>query len=243
MRPQIYICDPCYDGRPYREHIMSIQQLTNDGKVMPICSSLGDNHGIARARDDMVWEFLNRTDAGHFLCWDADIEADPWMVYRLLERDKPLICGPYAIKDPTPIPRFCCTGLKGEVCDPANNLQKVQEAGTGFKLIRREVIEKIIADHPELAYEDDTPSFYGVVKHAIFIDAVVDRRFLTEDYHFDLLARQAGFDIWFDCSFHVWHHGRCRFPTPEQMAYLKKKMTTAGGVEVGQTEEVQVAKV
>jgi hypothetical protein len=213
--------NPTYDGKLVREHVMSVDRLVNEGKIGVINSNIGDNHTICRARDDMLWQFLSQTDAPYLLSIDTDIEFDPWMVYRLIEHDLDFVAGPYAIKDDGPRTRFCATAIDGHGMDPKTGLQKVKEAGTGFNLIKRGVFEKLIELHPELAYEDDQPSHRGITKYALFIERIVGRRLLTEDYSFDEFCIQAGIDIWLDRSFFVIHHGRARYPLGNQIAQFR----------------------
>jgi hypothetical protein len=239
--PQVYLMSPCYDGKPWREYCMSVDKLINEGKVGVICSATGDGYIVTRARNNCVWEFLNKTEAEWCLSVDCDIEFEPEHVYRLLGRKKDIVCGPYAIKDATPTFRFCVSGIEGIERDPISGLQQVREAGTGFKLIHRRVFEKLAQDHPELQYEDDMPSMAGITKTAFFIDGIVGRRYLTEDYHFDHLARLSGFEIWFDTTFFVWHHGKCRYPLAHQLDWLHNKGKALPPSQP-QVEAVQIAK-
>ncbi len=85
-------------------------------------------------------------------------------------------------------------------------LRKLKEGGvyeTDFAsahtlTIKREVIEKMMADYPELAYEDGT-------RYALFLPMVKDGNVFQDDWAFSIRARQSGFTLWDDFGCRLKH--------------------------------------
>ena len=92
-----------------------------------------------------------------------------------------------------------------------NGAVKLHDAGTGFMMIKREAILKMIEAYPELAYNNDLNigdelkgKFYALFD--TMIDPV-DRRYLSEDYTFCRRWQEMGGDIWLDPSISLNHFG------------------------------------
>jgi hypothetical protein len=79
---------------------------------------------------------------------------------------------------------------------------EVNETGTGFMLIKRQVFEKFIKAYPERNYKPDhirDHYFDGSREITAFFDCVIDpvtRRYLSEDYMFCDFVRKIGIKIW-----------------------------------------------
>ena len=71
-------------------------------------------------------------------------------------------------------------------------------------LIKRHVIEKLIADHPEWNVENRQGD--GNVS-AVFDFAIKDGKYIGEDYLFCDRATQAGFQVWVDVEINLPHVG------------------------------------
>ena len=83
---------------------------------------------------------------------------------------------------------------------------KVDYAGTGFMLIKREVFEKIEEATPHLAHEEiDGPT------HAFFDTSIEEGVYLSEDYFFCKRWSEIGGDIWMDPTVKLKHHGTCAY--------------------------------
>jgi hypothetical protein len=83
-------------------------------------------------------------------------------------------------------------------------LMRVQRVGTGFMLIKRHVIQKLIALHPEWNVENRQGD--GHVS-AVFDFAIKDGKYIGEDYLFCDRATQAGFQVWVDVEINLPHVG------------------------------------
>ena len=97
-----------------------------------------------------------------------------------------------------------------------NGLVKLHDAGTGFMMIKREAILKMIKAYPELKYNNDVNISDDGLKdhfHAIFDTMIdpIDRRYLSEDYTFCRRWQDIGGDIWLDPSISLNHYGHFCF--------------------------------
>ena len=96
-----------------------------------------------------------------------------------------------------------------------NGLIRLHDGATGFMMIKREVIDKMIAAYPDLKYNNDlntppelNPHFYA------FFDTMIDpkdRRYLSEDYTFSRRWQDIGGEIWLDPSISLNHYGSFNF--------------------------------
>jgi hypothetical protein len=82
-----------------------------------------------------------------------------------------------------------------------NELLEIQNGGTGFMLIKREVFEALADKVPEynndMYLAVDTERKPRIIKEffATSIDPESNNRLLSEDYHFCKLARKHGFKV------------------------------------------------
>lgn len=83
-----------------------------------------------------------------------------------------------------------------------NEPAEIAEGGTGFMMIRRETFEKYTKAYPEYMYRPDhtrTPGFDGSKEIMAFFHCDIDpqsKRYLSEDYWFCKMARDAGMKVW-----------------------------------------------
>ena len=104
----------------------------------------------------------------------------------------------------------------------------VLDAGTGFMMIKRQVIDKMVKQYPETRYTNDlntdpslNPYFYAL------FDTMIDpntKRYLSEDYTFCRRWQQMGGEIWMDPSINLDHYGSYQFQgnIAEQFTLVKK---------------------
>jgi len=182
---------------------------------------------VQRARNYVVDEFI-RSDCTHLMFVDSDIGFRPNDVLSLLgiQTTYPdqyeVMTGPYPKKTiswekvkaaveqgkaENPFDLNFYTGdyvfnpIQGQKEFRLDEPVEVNEAGTGFMLIPREVLEKYAAAYPELKYKPDhtrSESFDGSHEITAFFDCEIDptsRRYLSEDYFFCRNARKIGIKI------------------------------------------------
>jgi hypothetical protein len=76
---------------------------------------------------------------------------------------------------------------------------KVAETGTGFMMIRRQTFEKFAEAYPDLKYRPDharSEHFDGSREIGSYFDtAIIDGRYMSEDYYFCRKIRDAGMEV------------------------------------------------
>ena len=96
-----------------------------------------------------------------------------------------------------------------------NGAVEVLDASTGFFLIKREVIEKMMNEYPELHYRNDSNIDEKFNKYCYsFFDTVHDpddNRYLSEDYTFCRRWQKIGGEIWLDPNTKLNHIGAYTF--------------------------------
>lgn len=155
---------------------------------------------VHRARNEMTATFL-KSDHSHMMWLDADIVFAPEDVARLWNHQADIAVGFYAMKRlGNPIAAWRGGKLVDLKDCPAEPFE-VDFAGTGFMLIRREVIEHLVAKAQQ--YEGPNgvvPLLYDTLVHGGIFE--------SEDYNFCRKAREAGFKIIGDPSIKLGHIGQ-----------------------------------
>lgn len=123
-------------------------------------------------------------------------------IIRLVKADKDVICGIYRKNDMTLCP--------ANYSDSAEQfMQRFREGGvyetplaSAHSLtIKRHVIEKMMQDYPELAFEAGTETHY-----ALAIPMIRDGKCYHDDWAFSIRARQSGFTLWDDFGCKLKHY-------------------------------------
>jgi len=218
---KVFIATPCYGGMLTDLYFHSVLLLGNElsrNNVYYGVYTIRNESLVTRARNSLVAMFLesNYTD---ILFIDADIQFDSQSVLRMLSMNKHVIGGAYTAKQIPPrfTLNFCFDGDMADrklVVD--NGAIEVEEIGSGFLLIKRETLEKMMDAYPELKYNNDIssysknldPFFYS------FFDTMLDQathRYLSEDYTFCRRWRDIGGKIWLDPKTILNHIGTYTF--------------------------------
>lgn len=232
MKYHVMVSTPCFACKMRKEFCMSILQLQLEmmkaGHGMSV-DFLGNESLIPRGRNIMTQRFLNNRAATHHLFIDADIAFDPKCVLKLLQADKDIVCGAYPKKhiDWAAIQRKKREGstepvqaagldynlnLSGGSATVTNGLVSVLDAATGFMLMKREAIQKMV-DHyrPELLCVNDIASSNKEVPEYVAIwDLMIDpesKRYLSEDYSMCRRATMMGLEIFMDITIPLAHIG------------------------------------
>lgn len=182
----------------------TINCLMSHGAAWPNLITLPGESMIMRARNSLIWAFMNHTDAEYAIFIDADMGWSGQDVAKLIalsKTNKPLIgaAGPRKRE-----PVTFCTRLVGPMVqfDPETGCVRATELGTGFLLIHRSVITRMMQAYPHLKYEDDAREVY-----ALFDTSIVGGKLFSEDYTFMHRARECGYEIWVDPTIHMLHVG------------------------------------
>ncbi|WP_338663942.1 hypothetical protein VQH23_02000 [Pararoseomonas sp. SCSIO 73927] len=174
------------------------------------CATVENESLIPRARNALVARFL-RSTASHLLFIDADIGFGADAVLRLLGHGREVIGGLYRSKrlDREEWAAGFAPGPEGTVRnEPATGAVEVATIGTGFLLIRREVLARMADALPETRHMTEEG-----VAHALFDTAIEPGteaspgRYLSEDYLFCARWRALGGTVWCDPAIRLEHRG------------------------------------
>lgn len=160
---------------------------------------------VHRARMEMAATFLRRSEFTHLFWIDADMDWEPEHVAALWNLNVDIACGVYAMKKPDK-QWFAAwkDGVLVKDLDQFSGPINVDYCGTGFLLIRRNVIETLAAAAP--AWEGANGSV-----PALFMTPITNGLLESEDYFFCRTAREAGFKIIMDPSVRLGHWGQFRY--------------------------------
>ena len=197
---------PCYDSRAEVHAMQTLMQCLFSTKI-PVAKIqyLNGDSLVTRARNKVVHKFL-QTDYPYLLFIDNDILFTPNDIVRLRSNNLP-ICGGVYFKKKIPY-----SPVSNRTIDQEGHMHKMQETGTGFLMIHREVFEKISQAEPSHFYLGDADEEKSNEYYDYFRVGVVNGRYLSEDYYFCHLARKHGYDIWLDTSIYTRHVGRAVYP-------------------------------
>jgi hypothetical protein len=189
---------------------------------------------IPRARQNIVAHFLTNPSATHLLFIDADIAFGPEQVLRLLDFNAPVAVGVYPTKrvdwgKVITLVKEGMTHLEStalsyvlELEDPTkivpkDGFAKVRYAGTGFMMIQRDVLLKMIEGYPDLRYKRENqaedPLRDSPYRSALF-NGLIDKAtgvYLSEDYSFCRRWTDLGGEIWADLNSRLDHIGTMTF--------------------------------
>lgn len=240
---------PCYDQSITEPTVMSlirtVMRFREIGLKFSVCT-MSDSL-ITRARNQMVAKFMANKEFTHIMFIDCDLGFNSDDIIKLLWHDKDVATAAYPIKDinwnavaenvnkgVTPenllenSVRFVVNTVKdkGDVVRVSKGAIQVYDAGTGFMLIKREVIEKLIEKYPELYYKDDTGGLSEEEREYsyAFFNSYIDpetKRFLSEDYGFCRYLQEIDGEIWTDPSIEMTHLGRMKYKAT-MLTWLEK---------------------
>lgn len=242
--PHVMIATPCYGGlihEPYLRGLTSlVAQLSGSGTPINLATVVNESL-ITRARNELVKHFM-MTECSHLIFIDADIGFTPEDVMQLVRHNKDIVVGAYPLKgirwsniDTAPeiknseearrltteyVVNFQFASdedLQAGRLEVVEGLIEVKDAGTGFMCIKRNVIERMIKEMPELKYEKEARFLMNDkddgVRWAIF-DSEIDKedsRYLSEDYLFCRRWQRMGGKVWLDPTITLTHMGTYAF--------------------------------
>jgi len=201
---------------------------------------VGNESLITRGRSILAEKFL-RSGATHFLFIDSDIVFHEDTIIRMLESGHDVVCGAYAkkgitytdimaLKNPTSLDlQAHAIGYNINFIKQKNHVvekgfMEVMEAATGMMMIRRHVLETLREKHKDKIVKNDIPGSRDTLpEYCLLFDTKIcpdSKRFLSEDYSFCSLARDAGFKVMIDCTARLGHVGNVTRHTN-----LKKRCT------------------
>jgi len=242
QRPMVFIATPCFGGlvsQHYMQSVIALVTYAGQAGFDATLALLGHDSLITRSRNTLVSQFLS-TPATHMLFIDADIAFEPQHVHRMLAFDKDFVGGIYPLKvidwTPTAMKRavngealttaplhYVGTMCEGDELERDGAFVTGQYCGGGFMLIKRQVIERMIAAYPESRYErlHAFSNAKADVNYALF-DCLIDpqtKAYISEDYGFCQKWRDIGGKIWLDTEGKLTHIGSYHFQGDPRLRY------------------------
>jgi hypothetical protein len=236
-RPHIMVATPCYGGQvtaAYMDSVLRLQIACLKNGVDFRFKPRGGDALITRVRAELVADFLGwMPKPTHLLFIDSDIAFEAEQVFRLLAFDADVTAAAYPIKEidwgkvgnavrANQSPQTAGLTYVTSWIDPnqiaaRKDFARVRYAGTGFLLIRRSVIERLCAAHPELKYRrihyssdalQDSPHRFALFE--CMIDPQTGE-YLSEDFSFCRRWTDLGGEIWLDLKSKLMHVGQYAF--------------------------------
>ncbi|MCX5619963.1 MULTISPECIES: hypothetical protein [Bombella] len=229
---KIMLATPCFGGMVTTGYMLSVIGYASSGQSIPMTvMHVGDDAMITRARNTLLSNFYFRSDCTHLLFVDADISFPANAPTRLFEAGKDVIAGLYPLRDRFWDDQTKHNILAGERQQTASlryvgetaamretyehgPLLKTAYAGTGFMMISRHAVSRMLKAYPELEYKRiDAPAGEDGRRFALFegsIDAE-SGTYLSEDYTFCKRWREIGGEVWVDTAIELTHTGTSSF--------------------------------
>lgn len=225
----LVIGTPCYGGMvavPYMLSMLALKDVLNRERIAFRLLTPANDSLITRVRNSIANEFLRDTRATHLLFIDADIEFVPQMVPRLLASGHDVVCGVYPVKglrldrvmaQPAGTPPQTAEAasleyavkLKSGCKMDAQGFLEVEYAATGFMLVSRGALVRMMDAYPELHYRFACTNEAAADNFAFF-DTAIDpdtRDYLPEDYAFCKRWRDIGGKVHVSVPGRFAHHG------------------------------------
>jgi hypothetical protein len=235
-QPHVYLATPCYGGLvnlQFMQSVLALQTTCRERGVGLTVDLMGGDALITRARSRLAARFLAHAQATHILFCDADIGFAPENLFRLLAADKPLIGGVYPLKfidwekaraaakaDAPDLPAAALGYVIRFIPTPDSSVEiedgmaKVAYVGTGFLLVARAAMQRLVEAHPELtAMMGDMVD--GRAEQAVMVfETMIEPetgQYLSEDYAFCRRWRDLGGEIWADTEAPLTHVGAAAY--------------------------------
>ena len=215
----IFFATPCYGGMVTDQFFLSMFRVSQTFMQHGInfrITTLRNESLITRGRNILTAMFLE-SDCSHLMFIDADIEFQADDLLRMMAYDKPIMAAAYP-KKALPIQyaiNFKFINQEKKQIRIENGAVEVLDASTGFFLVKREVVEKMMQAYPELHYRNDSNIDEKFNKYCYsFFDTIhdpEDNRYLSEDYTFCRRWQKLGGEIWLDPNTKLNHVGTHSF--------------------------------
>ena len=239
---KLVIATPCFGGMLHNGYFQSILDLAVNFTRLNIpfeVMTIGNESLIQRARNGIVAKFMSDEKASHLMFIDADITFSWISIVKLLLTNKELSGGCYpkkcfnwdkikhhSAKNPNLSDDELMAKSLDYVFNPIyhqegtnvvikleNGMASVKDIGTGFMMIKRSVIKKMIAKFPDTKYRNNVAG-YGQNNmndyfYALF-DCCIDpvsKVYLSEDYLFCKRWIDIGGELWLDLNTNLNHTG------------------------------------
>jgi hypothetical protein len=168
------------------------------------------NDGVARARNNLAWDFL-QSDCTHLFFLDSDIIIEPWQFDRLLAgcvAGRRVVGGMYPKKQAEIA--WVWNRISNDEMPDEQGYIRAKHLGNGCMLIARAELESQIAKHPEILYHGDPGP--DCTRYDFFPMRAVNGAYLSEDWAFcDRIIADGG-QMWMDTKVQLRHIGKIIYP-------------------------------
>jgi hypothetical protein len=228
----LVVATPCFGGQIsalYAASLLKLQKLMRTYSALNFKILFKDGDAlITRARASLMSQFLDDADATHLLFVDADIGFEPEQVLRLIQSGADMCAAIYPIKridwdkvrttleagrsNPSAAAlQYVFEVDNANAVIERNGFVKVRYAGTGFLMIRRQALERMCAQYPQLQYRRDhslDATTASSNRFALF-ECMIDEggTYLSEDFAFCKRWTDMGGEIWADVKSRLNHVG------------------------------------
>jgi len=177
----LFIGTPAGGGKvnvEYCQSLIGLIQQCNDIGLSYVISHITNESCVPRARNVQIAKFM-AMNFSHLIFIDSDIQFDPNDVLKMLYCDRDVLVGAYPLKQ-LPTKYVVCT--KDEKVPLVDGyFHELERAGTGFMMIKRETLLKMMDAYPDLKY-DAEPEIMNA--HGIFSE---EDRTLFNKYTYALM--------------------------------------------------------
>jgi len=239
-RPNVIVGTPCFGGLVTHVYVHSLLKLMAYATACKIRIGLwtaAHDSLVPRSRNSIVAGFLDTPESTHLMFIDADTGFEPEHVGRLIAFDQDIVASMYPVKNidweqaarragagPLTVDQIREAGLHyvGVPCAPGEREERdgfvtAKYAGTGFMLIKRAAVERLIAAYPETKYAATQtyprPARKSENLYNLF-DCMIEpetRTYLSEDFAFCHRWRRIGGKLWLDTRGRLKHVGSYEF--------------------------------
>jgi len=216
---KIFVPLICYNHTCNTEYMMSILKLLNAAKNSNLNISFYPiffESLVSRARNAAVAHFLEDKENTHILFIDSDIIFEPEDVFKLIKANKEVVAGIYPKKyivwdrlKKYPESERVDFPIGGQIKMTEDNFLEMDYLPTGFLLISRTAINKIIKQYPELKYKNDIDGYMsaGDNFYDLFKVGIRNGIYESEDWGFCSLWKSVGGKVLIHPEINVKHLG------------------------------------
>lgn len=192
---------PAYDSKIDINSALNLLQVAGMAGQHGITMQVAHISGcsiLPKARNTLIARFM-KSDCTDFLFLDTDVTFEPEYIFRLMgiATTKDIVGGVYPKKNKETelAVDLLYSTTASPIIDPEYGIYEVQHLPTGFMLIRRHVIQKMMDAYPELMYAEPHEQ---LVCYALFDFQLRNQSYYGEDYIFCQRARALGIQIFVD---------------------------------------------
>lgn len=207
----VFIALPAYDFKVSLKLAISLARFSQTAAKHGIDIQIGSICGcsvVSRARNLLAQDLLD-SNCDYLLFIDSDINFEPDHILRLLAWGSDPKKGIVAA-----VPRTRSENKNyiatldydedGQLTMNGMGLVRAKRVATAFMLVRREVFETLVTQHPDWKYYDARSDR---VLPCLFDFQLTEEGYMGEDFLFCDRAREAGFEIWVDPTITLGHMG------------------------------------